>query len=64
MPGRNQTIEGCEVYNTGSGGIILGGGSKKDLVPGGNVVTDSRIHDFNRRNKAGAAGVIVDGCGN
>jgi hypothetical protein len=62
--GEHQVIEGCEVYNTGSGGIILGGGSKKDLVPGNNSVTDCRIHDFNRRNKAGAAGVIVDGCGN
>jgi hypothetical protein len=62
--GEQHTIEGCEVYNTGSGGIILGGGSKKSLTPGGNRVTDCRIHDFNRRNKAGAAGVIVDGCGN
>ena len=62
--GEHHVIEGCEVYNTGSGGIILGGGSKKNLVPGGNAVTDCRIHDFNRRNKAGAAGVLVDGCGN
>jgi hypothetical protein len=62
--GVQQVIEGCEVYNTGSGGIILGGGSKQDLTPGNNVVTDCRIHDFNRRNKAGASGVIVDGCGN
>lgn len=62
--GRDHCIDGCEVYNTGSGGIILGGGSKKDLVPGGCRVTDCRIHDFNRRNKAGAAGVIVDGCAN
>ncbi len=62
--GERHTIQGCEVYNTGSGGIILGGGSKKSLTPGGNRVTDCRIHDFNRRNKAGAAGVIVDGCGN
>ncbi len=62
--GERHVIEGCEVYNTGSGGIFLGGGSKKRLEPGRNVVTDCRIHDFNRRNKAGAAGVIVDGCGN
>ena len=62
--GEQQIIEGCEIYNTGSGGIILGGGSRKTLAPGRNVVTDSRVHDFNRRNKAGAAGVIVDGCGN
>jgi hypothetical protein len=62
--GDHQTIEGCEVYNTGSGGIIIGGGSRKSLTPGNNVVTDSRVHDFNRRNKAGAAGIVVDGCGN
>ena len=62
--GVRHVIEGCEIYNTGSGGIFLGGGSKKRLEPGHNVVTDCRIHDFNRRNKAGAAGVIVDGCGN
>jgi hypothetical protein len=62
--GERHVIQGCEVYNTGSGGIFLGGGSKQRLIPGHNVVTDCRIHDFNRRNRAGAAGVIVDGCGN
>ena len=62
--GRNQMITGCEICATGSGGIILGGGSKKDLVPGGNEVADCRIHDFDRRNKAGAAGINIDGCGN
>lgn len=61
--GERHVIEGCEIYNTGSGGIFLGGGSKKRLEPGNNVVTDCRIHDFSRRNKAGASGVIVDGCG-
>jgi hypothetical protein len=62
--GTNHAIEGCEVYNTGSGGIFLGGGSKKRLEPGHNAVTDCRIHDFNRRNRMGAAGIVVDGCGN
>jgi hypothetical protein len=62
--GKNQSISGCEVHATGSGGIILGGGSKKDLVSGGNEASDCRIHDFDRRNKAGAAGINIDGCGN
>ena len=61
--GERHVIEGCEVYNTGSGGIFLGGGSKKRLVRGDNVVTDCRIHDFSRRNKMGASGIVVDGCG-
>ncbi len=62
--GKNQTISACEIYATGSGGIILGGGSKKLLLAGGNEVLDCRIHDFDRRNKAGAAGINIDGCGN
>lgn len=62
--GTGHIIERCEILNTGSGGIILGGGSKKDLVAGGCTVTDCRIHEFTRRNKAGAAGIVVDGCGN
>jgi hypothetical protein len=63
-PGYGHVVDRCEVYNTGSGGIILGGGSKKDLRPGASEVRNCRIHDYDRRNKAGAAGVIVDGCGN
>ncbi len=62
--GTRHSIERCEISNTGSGGILLGGGSKKTLVAGECEVTDCRIHEFTRRNKAGAAGIIVDGCGN
>ncbi|WP_438481713.1 right-handed parallel beta-helix repeat-containing protein [Oleiharenicola lentus] len=62
--GTNHVIEHCDIYNTGSGGILLGGGSKKNLTPGNNVVTDTRIHEFSRRNKMGASGVTLDGCGN
>jgi hypothetical protein len=63
-PGRAHGISGCEIYGTGSGGVLLGGGRKKDLSRGGSFVEDCRIHDFDRRNRALAAGVIVDGCGN
>ncbi len=62
--GRDHVVEHCDIYNTGSGGILLGGGSKKTLTPGNNTVTDCRIHEFSRRNKSGANGIIVDGCGN
>ena len=62
--GTHHSIDRCEIYNTGSGGVILGGGSKALLTPGDNVIRDCRIHDFDRRNKAGAAGVIIDGCAN
>jgi hypothetical protein len=62
--GKNHKVESCEIYNTGSGGIILSGGSKKDLVAGNCEVVNCKIHDYNRRTKFGWGGVNVDGCGN
>jgi hypothetical protein len=63
-PGSGHGVSRSEIYWTGSGGVILGGGSKRELIPGGSFVEDCRIHDFDRRNRALAAGIMVDGCGN
>lgn len=62
--GHHHSITNCEVYNTGSGGITLSGGSKKHLVAGHNRVENCKIHDYNRRNRFLWAGINVDGCGN
>ncbi|WP_303318313.1 right-handed parallel beta-helix repeat-containing protein [Flavivirga abyssicola] len=62
--GKNNKILSCDVYNTGTGGIVLSGGSKRKLIPGNNVVENCKIHDYNRRNKFRWGGVVVDGCGN
>ena len=62
--GSHNGILSCDVYNNGAGGIVIGGGSKKTLTPGGNFVRNCRIHDFQLRNKAQWAGINVDGCGN
>ncbi|MDN5210861.1 right-handed parallel beta-helix repeat-containing protein [Fulvivirgaceae bacterium BMA12] len=64
MAGKNHKVLSCNIYNTGAGGIVLSGGSKRKLVPGNNVVENCKIHDYNRRNKFRWGGVIVDGCGN
>jgi hypothetical protein len=57
-------ILSCDVYNTGSGGIYLSGGSKRKLISGHNVVENCKVHDYNRRNKFLWAGINIDGCGN
>ncbi len=62
--GTSHGILSCNVYNTGSGGIYLSGGSKRKLIPGNNYVENCKIHDYNRRNKFLWAGINVDGCGN
>jgi N-acetyl-beta-hexosaminidase len=62
--GTSNGILSCDIYNTGSGGIVLGGGDRIQLVPGNNYVENCKIHDYNRRNKFVWAGINVDGCGN
>lgn len=64
LAGHDQGIVSCDVYNTGSGGIYLSGGSKRKLINGNNYVDNCKIHDYNRRNKFLWAGINVDGCGN
>lgn len=58
-----QKVRSCDIYYTGSGGIFLGGGDKRALIPGHCSVMNCRIHDYNRRNKFLYAGIDVNGVG-
>ena len=46
--GTRHGVVGCDIYNTGAGGIILGGGDRKTLTPAGNYVLNCHIHHFAR----------------
>ena len=62
--GHHNRLLSCDIYNTGSGGIMLSGGDKKTLTPGYNTVENCRVSLYNRRNKFTFAGIRVDGVGN
>ena len=62
--GTNHGVVGCDIYNTGAGGVSLGGGDRKTLTPAGNYVLNCHIHDFNRLDRSYRAGVNIDGVGN
>ncbi len=64
LPGKDNRILSCDIYNTGSGGVMLGGGSKRKLIKGGSEVVNCKLYNFNRRNQFLTAGINVDGCGN
>lgn len=57
-------IQSCEIYNTGTGAIVLSGGNKKQLIPGYCYVDNCRIHDFQTRIATQGTAISVDGCGN
>lgn len=62
--GFGHTISNCQVYNIGSGGIILGGGNRLTLEKGNNQVVNCRIYDFNRIERSYKSGINIDGVGN
>ncbi len=62
--GKNNTIEGCEFYNLGAGGVILGGGNLLTLEAGNNIVENCVFHDLNRIEKSYRPAVYLMGVGN
>jgi hypothetical protein len=62
--GKDHLIDDCEIYNTGAGGIILGGGNRITLERGNNRVSNCSIYNFNRYEKTYRGAVNVDGVGN
>jgi len=62
--GRHNGLDGCTIYDTGIGGVILGGGDRKTLTPAGNFVRNCNIYRTDRRVHMYAESVFVDGCGN
>ena len=62
--GTNHGIVSCDIYNTGAGGISLGGGDRKTLTPAGNYVRNCDIYNNNRLDRSYKASVNIDGVGN
>ncbi len=62
--GTGHVVLGCDIYNTGAGGVSLGGGDRVTLTPGNNAVRNCHIYRFNRLDKSYKAAVNIDGVGN
>jgi hypothetical protein len=62
--GSGHLVVGCDIHQTGAGGISLGGGDRVALTPAGNVVRNCHIHHFNRLDRSYKAAVNIDGVGN
>ena len=62
--GQQNGVVGCDIYNTGEGGIILGGGDRRTLIPGNNFVKNNKIHNCSQWVRTYRAGVFMFGVGN
>jgi hypothetical protein len=57
-------VENCEIFETGEGGIILGGGDRKSLTKGNNYAVNNKIYDCSRWVRTYRAGIYMYGVGN
>lgn len=57
VAGRRIRISQCEVSRCGRRGVVVDGGDRRGLIRSGNVVENSRIHDFSVFQRTYAAGI-------
>ncbi len=62
--GRRHRVAGCDISQTAQGGIMLTGGDRKTLTPGGLVAENNHIHHYSRWKPVYRAGIRLDGVGN
>ncbi|GGD72518.1 right-handed parallel beta-helix repeat-containing protein [Paenibacillus nasutitermitis] len=62
--GMRNGVVGCDIYDTGIGGIILAGGERKTLNAAGNYARNNDISQYSRLKLTYSAAVQFNGVGN
>ncbi len=62
--GAGNRIFACDIHDTGTGGIHLGGGDRKTLTPAGHVVENTHIWNFSVHQLTYASALQLSGVGN
>ena len=62
--GTSHGVVGCDIYQTGQGGIHLEGGDRKTLTPAGHYADNNHIHHTARWDPVYQQGITVFGVGN
>jgi Right handed beta helix region len=62
--GSNCRVDSSEIYDTGTGGLYLGGGDRRTLTPAHHLAINNHIHHFSRLQRTGAYAITLAGVGN
>ena len=62
--GAGNRIARCEIHDTGTGGVSLGGGDRRTLAPAGHVLEDSHVWAFSVHQLTYASALHLSGVGN
>ncbi len=64
VDGRRHGVLSCDVYSMGRGGLVVSGGDRKTLAPGGCFVENCDVHDLSRIDHTYTPAVLLSGVGN
>ncbi len=62
-PGKEHGVLSCDIYDTGKGGIQIGGGNRKTLEAAGHYAVNNHIHDYSRIRKTYTEAIQIYGVG-
>lgn len=62
--GLEHGVEGCDIYETGEGGISLDGGDRKTLTAGKHSAVNNHIHHYARWKRIYRPAIALSGVGN
>ena len=57
-------VQSCDIYNTGYGGVLIGGGDRLDLTHAGNFAINNHIYNYSRLNDTDRPAIFLYGVGN
>jgi hypothetical protein len=63
LSGKNIKLLNSEIFDSGAGGLIVGGGDRNKLVSGNIVVENCHIHHFGIWNRTYTPGIRISGVG-
>ena len=62
--GFSHGVLSCDIYSMGRGGIVMTGGDRKTLTPGGLFVENCHINELSRLDRTYTPAVLLNGVGN
>lgn len=62
--GSRHRVLSCDLYSMGRGGVVMTGGDRRTLTPGGQVVENCHIRELSRLDRTYTPAVLLNGAGN
>lgn len=62
--GASHRVEGCDIHDIGTGGLVLQGGDRRTLTPAGHQAVNNHIWRFSQHQLCYASGITLGGVGN